>query len=127
MTVLMTGVDLVKIPRVERMLLRYGDRFLHRVYSQDEIRFSRGRPAELAARFAAKEAVSKALGVGVRLLTPDGITWHEVETLNERSGRPYLVLHGRAEDLAKAQGLHTWSVSLSHDGGLAIAMVVALG
>jgi holo-[acyl-carrier protein] synthase len=127
MTTLMTGVDLVKIPRVERMLFRYGDRFLQRVYSPDEIRFSRGHPAELAARYAAKEAVSKALGVGVRLLTPAGITWHEVETLNERSGRPYLVLHGRAEDLAKAQGLHTWSVSLSHDGGLAIAMVVALG
>jgi holo-[acyl-carrier protein] synthase len=124
---LATGVDLVEIPRVERLLARYGNRFLRRVYSPDEIRFSRGRPPELAARFAAKEAVSKALGVGVRVLSPEGITWHEVETLNKQSGQPYLILRGRAQSLAEAQGLHTWSVSLSHDGGLAIAFVVALG
>ncbi|MBN1247844.1 MAG: holo-ACP synthase [Anaerolineae bacterium] len=127
MSALATGVDLVEIPRITRLLERYGDRFLQRVYTPDEIRFSRGRPAELAARFAAKEAVSKALGVGVRVLSPAGITWHEVETLNERSGRPYLILHGRARSLAETQSLHTWSVSLSHDGGLAIAFVVALG
>lgn len=126
MTRLATGVDVVNIPRVERLLARYGDRFMERVYTPEEIRFSRGRPAELAARFAAKEAVSKALGVGVRVLSPAGITWHEVETLNQRSGQPYLILSGRAASLAKAQGLHTWSVSLSHDGGLAIAFVVAL-
>ena len=127
MTQLATGVDLVKIPRIERLLARYGDNFLARVYTSQEILFSRGRPAELAARFAAKEAVSKALGVGVRVLSPAGIAWHEVETLNERSGKPYVVLHGRAESLADAMGLRTWSVSLSHDGGLAIAFVVALG
>lgn len=127
MNALATGVDLVKIPRIERLLMRYGERFLTRVYTPDEIRFSRGRPAELAARFAAKEAVSKALGVGVRVLSPTGIAWHEVETLNRRTGQPYLVLSGRAQSLAEDLGLHTWSVSLSHDGGLAIAFVVALG
>lgn len=123
---LVTGVDLVDIPRIERILERYGDRFLERVYSPNEIRSSRKRPAELAARFAAKEAVSKALGVGVRVLSPSGIGWQDVETLNESSGKPYLRLHGRAAALAQAQNLTEWAISLSHDGGFAIAFVVAM-
>ncbi len=124
---LATGVDLVEIPRIARAVERFGERFLERVYTPDEVRFSRGRPAELAARFAAKEAVSKALGVGMRVLSPLGISWREVETLNERSGKPYVILHGRARELAEAQGLDEWAISLSHDGGLAIAFVVATG
>jgi holo-[acyl-carrier protein] synthase len=124
---LTTGVDLVDIPRIERVLQRFGDRFLARVYTPDEVRYSRGRPAELAARFAAKEAVAKALGVGMRVLSPAGIGWLEVETLNEMSGKPYVVLHGHARALAETQGLTEWAVSLSHDGGLAIAFVVASG
>ena len=124
---LATGVDLVEISRVARVLDRYSTRFLSRVYTPDEIRFSRGRPAELAARFAAKEAVSKALGVGMRLMSPIGIGWLDVETLNHRSGQPFVSLHRRAERLAIEKGLNTWSVSLSHDGGVAIAFVVALG
>ncbi len=123
---LTTGVDLVDIPRIERALHRFGDRFLARVYTPDEVRYSRGRPAELAVRFAAKEAVAKALGVGMRVLSPAGIGWLEVETLNETSGKPYLILHGRARTLAEAQGLHEWSLSLSHDKGIAIAFVVAM-
>ncbi len=122
---LTTGVDLVDIPRIERALDRFGDKFLARVYTSDEVRYSRGRPAELAARFAAKEAVAKALGVGMRVLSPTGIGWLEVETLNEMSGKPYVILHGRARTLAEAQGLTEWAVSLSHDSGLAIAFVVA--
>ena len=122
---LSTGVDLVNIARIERALERFGERFLNRVYTPLEIKFSRKRPAELAARFAAKEAVSKALGVGMRVLSPLGITWHDVETLNEKSGKPYVILHGRAHALAQAQELTEWSVSLSHDGGIAIAFVVA--
>lgn len=124
---LTTGVDLVDIPRIERALTRFGQRFLDRVYTNDEMRYSRLRPAELAARFAAKEAVAKALGVGMRILSRAGIDWHDVETLNERSGKPYIVLHGRARALAEMQGLTEWSVSLSHDGGIAIAFVVAMG
>lgn len=123
---LATGVDLVDIPRIERALDRFGDRFLARVYTTDEVRYSRGRPAELAARFAAKEAVAKALGVGMRVLSPAGIGWLEVETLNEISGKPYVILHGRARALAEAQGLTEWAVSLSHDRGIAIAFVVAM-
>ncbi|MGC9347912.1 MAG: holo-ACP synthase [Anaerolineae bacterium] len=123
---LTTGVDLVEIPRIERALTRYGDRFLERVFTPLEVHYSRRRPQELAVRFAAKEAVSKALGVGMRILSPAGINWHDVETLNEKTGKPYLALHGRAERLAIEQGLTIWSVSLSHDGGLAIAFVVAM-
>jgi len=62
----------------------------------------------------------------MRMLSPLGIGWLDVETLNEPSGKPYLVLHGRAESLASQMGLAHWSVSLSHDGGMAIALVVAL-
>ncbi len=124
---LTSGVDLVSIPRIERVLARYGDRFLARIYTPQEIARSRGRSATLAARFAAKEATAKALGVGMRLMSPGGIGWLEVETLNEPSGKPYLVLHGRAAALAKAQELTLWSVSLSHDAGIAVAFVVAAG
>jgi holo-[acyl-carrier protein] synthase len=123
---LTTGVDLVDIPRIERVLHRFGEKFLARVYTLDEIRYSRGRPAELAARFAAKEAVAKALGVGMRVLSPVGIGWLDVETLNEIGGKPYVVLHGRARALAQAQELTEWAISLSHDGGIAIAFVVAM-
>ncbi|MGC9393342.1 MAG: holo-ACP synthase [Anaerolineae bacterium] len=124
---LATGVDLVDISRIEQLLQHFGEKFLARVYTPEEVRYSRGRPAELAARFAAKEAVAKALGVGVRILSPAGIGWHEVETLNEAGGKPYVILHGRARALAEAQALTEWAVSLSHDGGIAIAFAVAMG
>lgn len=127
MTVLATGVDMVVISRVARILASYGDQFLDRVFTPSEVQFSRRRPAELAARFAAKEAVSKALGVGMRLLSPAGIGWLDVETLNHPSGQPYVLLHGRAQGLASAAGLATWSISLTHDGDLALAFIVALG
>ncbi len=121
---LTTGVDLVEISRIERALTRFGERFLDRVYTPDEVRYSRNRPAELAVRFAAKEAVAKALGVGMRMLSPIGIGWHDVEVLNERSGKPYIILHGQAKKLATTQHLNEWSLSLTHDAGLAIAFVV---
>lgn len=123
---LTTGVDLVDIPRIERVLNRFGDKFLTRVYTPVEVRYSRGRAAELAARFAAKEAVAKALGVGMRVLSPAGIGWLDVETLNESNGKPYVVLRGHARVLADDQGLDEWAISLSHDKGIAIAFVVAM-
>ncbi len=121
------GTDVVEIARVQEALTRHGARFLARVYTPREQLYARGRVAELAARFAAKEATAKALGVGMRLLSPAGIGWHEVEVLNDVYGKPYLVLHGRAASLAEQQGLTEWSVSLTHDGGLALAFVVAMG
>ena len=122
---LSTGVDIVRIERIEKVITRFGQRFLDRVFTPDEVRYSRSRASELAVRFAAKEAVSKALGVGMRVLSPQGIGWLDVETLNERGGKPFVILHNRAKMLAAEHGLDEWSISLSHDGGLAIAFVVA--
>jgi len=122
---LSTGVDLIQIARIEKAITRYGQRFLNRVYTPDEVRYSRNRASELAARFAAKEAVSKALGVGMSILSPQGIGWLDVETLNEPGGKPFVILHNRAKDLAEEQGFDEWAISLSHDGGIAIAFVVA--
>jgi holo-[acyl-carrier protein] synthase len=122
---LTTGVDLIEIARVERALARHGDRFLARVFTTAEILYCRARPAELAARFAAKEAVSKALGVGMRLMARDGIRWHEAEIVGDRRGKPLVNLYGRAAERAEELGLTEWAVSLSHTREHAIAFVVA--
>ncbi len=124
---LAVGVDLIEIPRVERVLNRYGERFLRRVFTPAEVIYSRGRVPELATRFAAKEAVAKALGVGMRMLAPDGVEWHEVEILGDWRGRPEVYLHGRAARRAAQLGLTQWAVSLSHEREYAIAFVVAMG
>ncbi len=122
---MVVGVDLVEIPRIERALARYGDRFLERVFTPAERAYARGRVPELAARFAAKEAVSKALGVGMRMLAPDGIGWRDVEVLGDWRGRPEVTLHGPAAERAAELGLTEWAVSLSHTREYAIAFVVA--
>ena len=119
------GVDLIEIIRVERMLTRYGDRFLERVFTPAEILYCRARPAELAARFAAKEAVAKALGVGVRMIARDGINWQDVEVTGDHRGKPLVHLYGRAAERAGQLGLTEWAVSLSHTREHAIAFVVA--
>ncbi|HQY90254.1 holo-ACP synthase [Caldilinea sp.] len=122
-TVLRTGVDIIEIERVRAAIARYGDRFLHRVYTDAEIHCCCHRNESLAARFAAKEAVAKALGTGV---WRNGVAWTDIEVLKEESGAPRLVLHGAAAAIAATRGLATWSVSLSHDRSRAIALVVAL-
>jgi holo-[acyl-carrier protein] synthase len=123
--VLSTGVDLIEIARVERALERYGERFLHRVFTPDEIAYARRRPSELAARFAAKEAVAKALGVGMRMMAAGGIEWHEAEIVGDHRGKPLVLLSGRAAQRAGELGLTEWAVSLSHTNEHAIAFVVA--
>jgi len=122
---MVVGVDLVEIARVERALARHGERFLARVFTPAELLYSRRRVPELAARFAAKEAVSKALGVGVRMLAQDGVGWREVEVLGDQRGRPEVYLHGRAAERAAELGLTEWAVSLSHTREYAVAFVVA--
>ena len=119
------GVDLIEVTRVERVLARYGERFLQRVFTPAEVRYTRGRVPELAVRFAAKEAVAKALGVGVRMLAADGVDWREVEVLGDHRGRPEVTLHGRAAERAAELGLSQWAVSLSHTREHAVAFVVA--
>jgi holo-[acyl-carrier protein] synthase len=124
---LSVGVDVVELERLRRAVDRFGDRFLARIYTSEELVYARGRVPELAARFAAKEAVSKALGVGMRHLSRHGIGWHEVEVLSDLRGKPLLRLTGHAAELADQQGLTEWAVSLSHERDRALAFVVAQG
>jgi len=98
---------------------------LKRVFTSAEILYCRARLPELAARFAAKEAVSKALGVGVRMIARDGINWRDVEIVGDPRGKPLVRLYGRAAERADELGLTEWAVSLSHTREYAIAFVVA--
>lgn len=115
------GIDVIEIARIERVLGLYGERFLRRVYTERERERYGGRVSELAARFAAKEATSKALGTGIR-----GIRWREMEILANRRGKPVLVLHGSAAARAERLGLVAFDVSLTHSRTDAMAFVVAL-
>jgi holo-[acyl-carrier protein] synthase len=124
---LVTGVDLIELDRVRRLVERYGDRALRRVYTPAELAHCRARVPELAARFAAKEAVAKALGVGLRIMASDGINWHDVETLPDPRGKPIVHLHGRAALRAAELHLTKWSISLSHGRDVAVAFVVGIG
>ncbi len=122
---LTTGVDLVSIPRIQRVLDAHGERFLARVYTPAEVFWCRNRIPELAARFAAKEAVAKALGVGMRILSRDGIGFRDVEVVPDPRGKPLVVLHDRAAERAGELGLREWAISLSHEREMAVAFVVA--
>ncbi|MEE8385349.1 MAG: holo-ACP synthase [Dehalococcoidia bacterium] len=113
------GVDIIENERVRAALERFGERFLRRVYSPVEAAFCRGRVHELAARFAAKEAVMKALGTGAR-----GVAWREIEVLPNRRGKPLVYLYGRAKERAERIGLEGLDVSMSHSREYAVAMVV---
>jgi holo-[acyl-carrier protein] synthase len=114
------GIDAIEPARVAALIARWGERFLARVFTPAERTACQGRPTSLAARFAAKEAVSKALGTGV-----GAVAWREIEILANPRGRPVLVLHGAAAARAEALGLRHWSVSLTHLADLALALVVA--
>jgi len=114
------GVDLIEIPRIAGAIERFGDRFLRRVYTEREIAKYRDRVSSLASRFAAKEAVMKVLGTGVR-----GVGWHDIEILSDERGKPVVFLHGRAAERAQAIGISSIAVSLSDSKENAVA--VALG
>jgi holo-[acyl-carrier protein] synthase len=118
-----TGVDLVSIQRMERVILTWGDRFIKRVFTDQEARICRRRPASHAAfslRFAAKEAFSKALGLGMR----KGIRWRDIEVFNDPSGKPGLTLSGVAADICREKGINGIHLSLSDDADYGIAVVV---
>jgi holo-[acyl-carrier protein] synthase len=116
---LAVGIDIIEIERVRRVLERHPERFLERVYTPEEVAFCRGRLPELAARFAAKEAVMKALGTGAR-----GLAWREIEILPNRRGKPLIYLHGKARERGEAIGFRAADVSLTHSREFAIAAVV---
>ncbi len=124
---LSAGVDIIELDRIRRALQRYGERFLVRIFTPEEIARYGDRLPELAARFAAKEAVSKALGVGINHMSAYGIGWREVEVLPDPLGKPVVRLSGRARQLAAEQGLREWAISLSHGRDYAVAFVVASG
>ena len=124
---LSAGVDIVELDRIRRVLERHGGRFLTRIYTSEEIARYGERLPELAARFAAKEAVSKALGVGLNHMSAHGIGWREVEVLPDPLGKPVVHLSGRAQLLAEEQDLGEWAISLSHSRDYAVAFVVASG
>jgi holo-[acyl-carrier protein] synthase len=122
---LSVGIDLVRVSRVAESLHRFGDRFLFRVFTAGEIAYAHSAPAlapeRLAARFAAKEATIKALD-----LVDQGVTWRSIEVEREPRGKTRLVLHGRARSVAAAAGFAELSVSLSHEGDYATAVVLAI-
>src|SRR5690554_2842583 len=119
---LRTGVDLIEVARVEEAVERYGERFLNRVFLEAEWKPKQGRFPELAARFAAKEAVSKVLGTGI-----GDVLWTDIEIVQDERGMPGVKLHGAAAAIAGKLGLTQWSLSLTHTREHAIAFVVALG
>jgi len=114
------GVDIVEVARIERSIEAHGDRFLTRVFTARERDEARGASERLAARFAAKEAALKAIGTG----WSRGVSWTDVETLSEPSGRPTIRVSGKAAAIAAELGGSIWSVSLSHGAGVAIASVI---
>ncbi len=116
---LSTGIDLLEIERIQGMIARHGGRFLERVFTPQEIAELGGNVASLAGRFAAKEAVAKALCTGI-----GPVAWREIEILRGPSRQPVLSLHGAAARLAEQLGLSQWSVSISHTQTHAVAVAV---
>lgn len=114
------GIDLIDIDRITAVLGRHPDRFRLRVLTEHEQRYCGGRVERIAGRWAAKEAISKVLGLGVR-----GVGWREIEILPNRSGAPQVHLHARAARRAEALDLDEVTVSISHERRLAVAVAVA--
>ncbi|TQS46394.1 holo-ACP synthase [Cryptosporangium phraense] len=115
------GIDVVLVERFAAAVARTPN-FVERLFTPEERLTADGhpRPADsLAARFAAKEAVAKALGA------PGGLSWHDCEVVADRDGRPWLTVRGTVAEAAAERNITRWHLSLSHDGGIASAMVVA--
>jgi holo-[acyl-carrier protein] synthase len=115
------GVDIIRIDRIRHTIDRFGDRFFRRVLTAGEQRYVRGRPVTMAGRWAAKEAVSKVLGLGVR-----GIGWTEIEIVRLPTGAPSVRLHGRAARRSEQLGMGRIAVSISHEGDYAVAVAFGL-
>ena len=123
MSVIGIGVDLVECARIQHSIDRFGERFLHRVFTDGEVAYSMSMkvPARhLAARFAAKEAVSKAFGTGIG----KAMGWRDIDVQKKASGEPFLAFSGPAGELAKARGVTNALITLSHTDHLAIAFIV---
>jgi len=112
------GIDIIEIARIEGAIAHWGRRFLQRVYTESELRLYHKKPESLAARFAGKEAVIKALGG-----CPKGISWKEIEILSDPNGKPLVNLYGKVRNRANSLGLDSLSISLSHSREYATALV----
>lgn len=115
-----TGVDIIEVERIDRAILRHGDRFFDRFFTAQELIDARGHTPALAARFAGKEAVAKALGTGI-----GEVGWKDIEIVNGPQRMPILFLHAQAEKVAESLGLEEWAISLSHTHEHALAVAVA--
>lgn len=115
------GIDIIKVDRIRRSLARFGPRFSNRVLTPSEQRYVRDRPETFAGRWAAKEAVSKVLGLGVR-----GIGWRDIEIERLPTGQPAVRLHGRAERRAEQLGMERVAVSISHESDYAVAIAFGI-
>ena len=113
------GIDIIEIDRIRQVVERWGQRFLRRVYTDGEIQYCRGRAPQLAARFAAKEAVMKALGMGRY-----GVGWRDIEVVRRRGGQPSFRLQGRALGVAQRLSVNGIALSLSHSREYAVASVL---
>ena len=111
------GIDIVKVERIRAAIERFGERFSNRVLTPSERRYVRGRPETFAGRWAAKEAVSKVLGLGVR-----GIGWKDIEVERLPTGQPSIRLHGRAEQRAAQLGMGRIALSITHESDYAVAV-----
>ena len=111
------GVDIVKVDRIAAAIERFGQRFANRVLTEREQRYVRQRPETFAGRWAAKEAVSKVLGLGVR-----GVGWRDIEVERLPTGQPSIVLHGRAAGRADQLGMGRIAVSITHEAEYAVAV-----
>lgn len=120
--VLRSGVDLVDVHRIADLIEAGGDTFASKVWTEAEWAYCGGNPERLASRWGAKEAAMKALGLGF----PD-VSFRDIEVTSSVGHQPRLHLHGAAATAAEALGLSDWSVSLSHEGGLAVAFVIGTG
>ena len=121
--ILGTGVDIAETSRIEQGLERHGERFTKRIFTPDEIGYCekfKNRAERYAARFAAKEAAFKALGTGWR----QGVRWLDVEVVHQPSGKPELVLTGRAQEVAREMRVARMAVSISHSDRYVLALVV---
>jgi holo-[acyl-carrier protein] synthase len=111
------GIDIVKVDRIAAAIERFGMRFANRVLTAREQRYVRQRPETFAGRWAAKEAVSKVLGLGVR-----GVGWRDIEVERLPTGQPNIILHGRAAERAGQLGMGRIAVSISHEAEFAVAV-----
>jgi len=115
------GIDIIKVERIAATLRRFGDRFSRRVLTDGEQRYLRARPQSFAGRWAAKEAVSKVLGLGVR-----GVGWRDIEIARLPTGQPSVRLHGRARERAEQLGMSRVAVSISHEDDFAVAIAFGI-